>query len=30
MRLKAGPNEYLEYVLKANDYMLDFDVQSKS
>jgi YidC/Oxa1 family membrane protein insertase len=31
MRLKAGPNEYLEYkyVLKANDYMLDFDVQSQ-
>ncbi|MGO4820844.1 MULTISPECIES: membrane protein insertase YidC [unclassified Flavobacterium] len=31
MRLKAGENEYLEYkyVLKANDYMLDFDVQSQ-
>jgi hypothetical protein len=27
MRLKAGANEYLEYkyVLKADDYMLDFD-----
>jgi YidC/Oxa1 family membrane protein insertase len=31
MRLKAGANEYLEYkyVLKANDYMLDFDIQSQ-
>ncbi len=31
MRLKAGPEEYLEYkyVLKADDYMLDFDVSSK-
>ncbi len=31
MRLKAGPNSYLEYkyVLKANDYMLDFDISSK-
>lgn len=31
MRLKAGPNEFLEYryVLKANDYMLDFDVRSE-
>ena len=30
MKLKAGPNEYLEYkyVLK-NDYMLDFDVRSQ-
>ncbi|CAM2960431.1 membrane protein insertase YidC [Flavobacterium frigoris] len=31
MRLKAGSNEYLEYkyVLKADDYMLDFDIQSQ-
>jgi YidC/Oxa1 family membrane protein insertase len=31
MRLKAGPNAFLEYkyVLKANDYMLDFDIQSQ-
>ena len=31
MRLKAGANEFLEYkyVLKANDYMLDFDIQSQ-
>ena len=31
MRLKAGPNEFLEYkyVLKPNDYMLDFDVHSQ-
>jgi YidC/Oxa1 family membrane protein insertase len=31
MRLKAGANEYLEYkyVLKADDYMLDFDIQSQ-
>ena len=31
MRLKAGPAEYLEYVyvLKPNDYMLDFDVKSQ-
>lgn len=31
MRLKAGANEFLEYkyVLKANDYMLDFDVRSQ-
>lgn len=31
MRLKAGPNEYLEYkyVLKPNDYMVDFDVRSQ-
>src|SRR5690606_13673399 len=31
MRLKAGPDEYLEYryVLKPDDYMLDFDVTSK-
>lgn len=31
MRLKAGPNEFLEYlyVLKPNDYMLDFDVRSQ-
>jgi YidC/Oxa1 family membrane protein insertase len=31
MRLKAGPDSYLEYkyVLKANDYMLDFDIQSQ-
>lgn len=30
MKLKAGPNEYLEfkYVLKRNNYMVDFDVQS--
>lgn len=31
MKLKAGPNQFLEYkyVLKANDYMLDFDVRSQ-
>ena len=31
MQLKAGPNEFLEfkYVLKPNDYMLDFEVQSQ-
>src|SRR6478752_2379432 len=31
MRLKAGANEFLEYkyVLKADDYMLDFDVRSQ-
>jgi YidC/Oxa1 family membrane protein insertase len=31
MRLKAGANEYLEYkyVLKSNDYMIDFDVRSQ-
>ena len=31
MRLKAGENEYLEYkyVLKQNDYMVDFDVRSQ-
>jgi YidC/Oxa1 family membrane protein insertase len=31
MRLKAGADAYLEYkyVLKANDYMLDFDIQSQ-
>src|SRR5690606_23231424 len=31
MRLKAGPNEFLEYryVLKPSDYMLDFDVRSQ-
>jgi YidC/Oxa1 family membrane protein insertase len=31
MRLKAAANEYLEYkyVLKADDYMLDFDIQSQ-
>jgi YidC/Oxa1 family membrane protein insertase len=31
MRLKAGANEYLEYkyVLKVDDYMLDFDIQSQ-
>ncbi|HEX8268588.1 MAG TPA: membrane protein insertase YidC [Flavobacterium sp.] len=31
MRLKAGPQEFLEYryVLKPNDYMLDFDVRSQ-
>jgi YidC/Oxa1 family membrane protein insertase len=31
MRLKAGADTYLEYkyVLKANDYMLDFDIQSQ-
>lgn len=31
MRLKAGPKEFLEYryVLKPNDYMLDFDVRSE-
>ncbi|KAB1155533.1 membrane protein insertase YidC [Flavobacterium luteum] len=31
MRLKAGENEFLEYkyVLKPNDYMLDFDIRSQ-
>lgn len=31
MRLKAGPDQFLEYkyVLKPNDYMLDFDVRSQ-
>ncbi|MBK8600472.1 MAG: membrane protein insertase YidC [Flavobacterium sp.] len=31
MRLKAGENEYLEYkyVLKPNDYMVDFDLRSQ-
>src|SRR5436190_5433252 len=31
MRLKAGANEFLEYkyILKADDYMLDFDVRSQ-
>jgi YidC/Oxa1 family membrane protein insertase len=31
MRLKAGADEYLEYkyVLKADDYMLDFDIHSQ-
>ena len=31
MRLKAGQNAYLEYkyVLKANDYMIDFDLRSQ-
>ena len=31
MRLKAGANEFLEYkyVLKPNEYMLDFDVRSQ-
>jgi YidC/Oxa1 family membrane protein insertase len=31
MRLKAGENEYLEYkyVLKPNDYMIDFDLRSQ-
>jgi YidC/Oxa1 family membrane protein insertase len=31
MRLKASANEYLEYkyVLKADDYMLDFDIHSE-
>ncbi|MEO8235478.1 MAG: membrane protein insertase YidC [Flavobacterium sp.] len=31
MKLKAGVNQFLEYkyVLKANDYMLDFDVRSQ-
>lgn len=31
MRLKAADNAYLEYkyVLKANDYMLDFDIQTQ-
>ncbi|SCY88753.1 membrane protein insertase YidC [Flavobacterium caeni] len=30
MRLKAGPEQYLEYkyVLKPNDYMMDFDISS--
>ena len=32
MRLKAGENQYLEYkyLLKDNDYMLDFDINSKA
>ena len=31
MKLKAGQNQFLEYkyILKANDYMLDFDVRSQ-
>lgn len=31
MRLKAGPNEFLEYkyILKPNDYMVDFDLRSQ-
>lgn len=31
MKLKAGSNEYLEYkyVLKPNDYMVDFDIRSQ-
>lgn len=31
MKLKAGQNQYLEYkyVLKPNDYMLDFDIKSQ-
>ena len=31
MKLKAGANEYLEYkyVLKPNDYMVDFDIRSQ-
>ena len=31
MKLKAGVNEYLEYkyVLKPNDYMVDFDIRSQ-
>ncbi len=31
MRLKAGENEYLEYkyILKPNDYMVDFDLRSQ-
>lgn len=31
MRLKAGPNEFLEYkyLLKADNYMLDFDITSQ-
>lgn len=31
MRLKAGPDQFLEYkyVLKADDYMLDFDIRSQ-
>ncbi len=31
MRLKAGPEQFLEYkyVLKPNDYMVDFDVRSQ-
>ena len=31
MKLKSGANEFLEYkyVLKANDYMLDFDVRTQ-
>ena len=31
MKLKAGPNEFLEYkyILKPNNYMLDFDVRSQ-
>jgi len=31
MKLKAGPEAYLEYkyTIKPNDYMIDFDIQSK-
>jgi YidC/Oxa1 family membrane protein insertase len=31
MRLKAGPSEFLEYkyVLKPNEYMIDFDIRSQ-
>ena len=31
MKLKAGANQFLEYkyILKPNDYLLDFDIQSK-
>jgi hypothetical protein len=29
MRLKAGPDSYLEYKYVANDYMLDFDSISR-
>ncbi|RZJ69766.1 membrane protein insertase YidC [Flavobacterium sp.] len=31
LRLKSGPEQYLEYryVLKPNDYMLDFDIRSQ-
>ncbi|WP_188050204.1 membrane protein insertase YidC [Flavobacterium sp. GP15] len=31
MKLKAGPSEFLEYkyILKPNDYMIDFDIRSQ-
>jgi YidC/Oxa1 family membrane protein insertase len=32
MKLKAGANEFLEYkyILKPNDYMIGFDIRSRS